>query len=419
MWYRVLQTGGVTVRGTVLVLAVTGSLVPASLGGAVPRDGFSSQEARVDTVGGRPLVTTVLPDRRPDAEEWRLVEDFRLGSVGGGEQEAFADVHDLAVDDAGRLYVLDVGAKEVRVFDAGGHYLRSIAPDGDGPGELRYRRAANQQITWQLPGRLWIGDGLQQVTFDTLGTELGRAAGERRYFVAGELPKYAKVVAADTLGAVFVVVDVIAIRSFGQNVVPRHTSVARLPVSAEFELLPGDTLAIETRNMTSGASPTTAGTGTGQVTIQRVHDNSTPRFAWSVERDGTLWLADRSGYRFDKLTFTGDTVRTVQIGEVQPPPADDAAFVPVLSALTVSPEGWLWVRREAAEVDGGSTWDVLDNCGRYRAALTAPVRLRAVELGAGGVVYGVASDALDVNYVYRYRLDGPSPAPVARETCPF
>ena len=405
-------------RGAAFALALAGSLVPASLWGEGPRDGLTPQETRVDTVGGRPLVTTVSPDQRADTEEWRLVEELRLGSIVGDGQEAFADVHDLAIDDAGRIYVLDVGAKEVRVFDAGGRYLRSVAPDGDGPGEVRYRRAANQQIAWQPPGRLWIGDGRQQFTFDALGNELSRAAGERGHFVAGELPKYAKVVAADTLGAVFAVVDVIAIRSFGQNVVPRHTSVARLPVSAEYELLPGDTLAIETRNMTSGA-PSTAGTGTGQVTMQRVQDNGTPRFAWSVERDGTLWLADRSGHRFDKLTFTGDTVRTVQMGEVQHPPADDAVFEPVLSALTVSPEGWLWVRREAAEVDGGSTWDVLDNCGRFRAAVTASVRLRAVELGTGGLVYGVASDALDVNYVYRYRLDGPSTAPVARETCPF
>ena len=43
--------------------------------------------------------------------------------MGDGPQ-GFGRIHDLAVDRAGRIYVLDVGSKEVRVFGRDGAYLR-------------------------------------------------------------------------------------------------------------------------------------------------------------------------------------------------------------------------------------------------------------------------------------------------------
>ena len=140
---------------------------------------------------------------------------------------------------------------------------------------------------------------------------------------------------------------------------------------------------------------------------------------WAVESGGTLWLAHRSRYRFHRLTFTGDTVRTVQVGDVPPPPAADAEFVPILEALASSPEGWLWVQREEPETEGGSTWDVLDNCGRYRATVSAPVGLRRVEVGAAGELYGISSDELDLDFVHRFRLQHVDGTPIAAEACPF
>lgn len=51
------------------------------------------------------------------------------------EQKASRNIHDLVVDGNNRVYVLDVGLKEVRVFDADG-FLKSVATEGDGSGRM-------------------------------------------------------------------------------------------------------------------------------------------------------------------------------------------------------------------------------------------------------------------------------------------
>ena len=400
-------------------VATLAALVPPPIQAMHGAHGSAPQEVVVDTVEGRPVVTTEFPQPGGDAGAWSLVEELGLGNVVGDGPEGFGEVHDIAVDPAGQIYVLDVGSKEVRVFGRDGAYLRTMAREGEGPGEIRYEGFGNQRITWRAPGQLWIGDGYQLTVVDTLGSGLHRYPAQRPLglFLPGEVPMSSRVFAAATDGSVFVMVSVAEYETNGDR---RYDYLVRSPVSEDHEMEPGDTLAIETRNVVDiGAGEETyANRGGSAISVRRVRTED-PRFVWAVEHDGTLWLAHRSRYRFDKLTFLGDTVLTVHMGDVPPPPAEDSEFVPVLSALASSPEGWLWVQREEPEAEAGSTWDVLDNCGRYRATVTAPVGLRRVEVGEGGELYGISSDDLDVDFVHRFRLHSAVGTPIEKRTCPF
>ena len=382
--------------------------------------GPAPQEVVVDTVEGRPVVTTDFPQRGGDAGAWRLVEELGLGNVVGDGPEGFGDIHDIAVDPTGQIYVLDAGSKEVRAFGRDGAYLRTMAREGEGPGEFRYSQTSTNRITWRAPGQLWIGNGYQLTVVDTLGNEFRRHAWKRpgRSWMPGEVPISRRVIAAGTDGSVFSVVNVRLLGDPDEGE-PMVVHVVRSSVSEEHEMLPGDTLMIESRKMMETAPPATvANRGGSTISLQWVRPED-PRFVWAVEHDGTLWLAHRSRYRFDKLTFLGDTVLTVHMGDVPPPPAEDSEFVPVLAALASSPEGWLWVQREEPEAEAGSTWDVLDNCGRYRATVTAPVGLRRVEVGEGGELYGISSDDLDLDFVHRFRLHSAVGTPIEKQTCPF
>ena len=377
----------------------------------------------IDTVGGRPVVTSPFPQRGADAGEWRLVEELRLGNVVGDGPEGFGNVHDLTVDPAGRIYVLDVGSKEVRLFDRDGTYLRRMFREGRGPGEIRYRGIVGRRITWRAPDQLWISGGQQRMAVDTLGNELHRTAG-RHYpgmFFPDEVPWSSNVIAAGTDGALFSFVDVTARRSLEDPGV-RHTYLVRSRVSVDHEMLPGDTLAIETRTrrvVAGGARGERRATRGGSAISVRHIETDDPRFVWTVERDGTVWFAHRSRYRFDRLTFAGDTIVTVQLGDVPPLPTDESEFVPVLAALASSPEGWVWVQREEPETEGPSTWDILDNCGRHRGTVTASVGLTRVEAGPGGELYGLSSDELGLDFVHRFRLRSLVGTPVVREACSF
>ncbi|MCY4571386.1 MAG: 6-bladed beta-propeller, partial [Gemmatimonadetes bacterium] len=182
------------------------TLTPASILAANGAHGSPPQEVVVDTVTGRPVMTNQFPQRGGNAGAWRLVEELRLGNVMGDGPEGFGDIQDIAVDPTGRIYVLDVASEEVRVFGGDGAYLRTMAREGEGPGEFRY--SSNNRITWRAPGQLWIGNSSLLTVVDTLGNELRRHAWRRpgRGWMPGEVPISRRVIAAGTDGSVFSVV---------------------------------------------------------------------------------------------------------------------------------------------------------------------------------------------------------------------
>lgn len=107
---------------------------------------------------------------------WRPVEELAIGSVEGSGPDMFASVTDIAVDAAGRIYVLDRQLQEIRVFDEDGTYVRTIGRRGGGPGEFEDAIA----ITFGPAGHLWVvnaGNGRYAV-FDTAGVY--RTAHDRR-----------------------------------------------------------------------------------------------------------------------------------------------------------------------------------------------------------------------------------------------
>lgn len=48
----------------------------------------------------------------------------------------FSRISDIAVDNSGRIYVLDYMEAELRVFDEKGRYIRTVGGKGEGPGEF-------------------------------------------------------------------------------------------------------------------------------------------------------------------------------------------------------------------------------------------------------------------------------------------
>lgn len=418
-------------RATAAILLTTAGSAPA-LGMEAPH---APQEVTVETLeGGRILVRNSAPPRGGGPEEWRLVEELRLGQADGTGPEVFGNVHDVAVDEPGNIYVLDVGSKEVRVFDRDGRHLRNMARGGEGPGEVRYRDwASGQALVFQPPNRLWIGDGRQQLSFDSLGNELSRAGG---FLVGGQLPPRSKIVAADGQGFVYQEVRVSdRTRSGDETTSHSRTYGVRLPVYPEHQspFVPRDSVLLDSRISTyKMQSRSESG---GNITLGGIARVSIPRRAWAFAGGETVWAANRAAYRFHEITFVGDTVRTIELGKApQPPPddSDESEFEPLIAGLSVSPEGWLWVLRFPDDPDNPGdhrVWDLFDNCGRYRGEVSssegiATVRFGGdtvdpIDFGAGGVIHGIARDALGLSYVLRLRLESGAGMRPTREVCPF
>ena len=73
----------------------------------------------------------------PDArlETWTAVPDLTLGSLDDGPT-AFSWITDVEIGRDDEIYILEQGAREVRVFGSDGSFLRRFGRTGEGPGEF-------------------------------------------------------------------------------------------------------------------------------------------------------------------------------------------------------------------------------------------------------------------------------------------
>ena len=359
-------------------------------------------------------------------DRWKVTEELRIGQVRGTGPDALGDVAAITLDGTGRLYVLDIASKEVRVFDRDGRYLRSVARDGEGPGEFRYRDARLRvigMVEWLESNGLWISYfGGDELIVDSLGNELHREPWTFPVLQSGEFPTRSWVVGGDSLGSIYRGLTVYA-RPPSAIEYPQLTYVLRLHMSPSHDVLSGDTLFLETRHVKMGPPKTTRarGEGTGiSLAVSRPERVDAQQIVWAVGVGGELWLANRAAHLFHQVTFHGDTIRTVQLGNtanVPIGPVAESDYDAVIAELDVSPEGWLWARRE--DRGDGSAWDLFDNCGVYRGEAITPLSLASVHIGWGGVVHGVVSDALDVDYIVRLRFDKPDGSGIQGAACSF
>ena len=95
-------------------------------------------------------------------------EELRIGRSDGNGPDLFGRITDFAVDPAGRVYVFDGQAQELRVFDADGSYVRTVGRKGGGPGEFEQVIG----MEWSPNGDLWLLDPSNNriSVIDTAGT---------------------------------------------------------------------------------------------------------------------------------------------------------------------------------------------------------------------------------------------------------
>ena len=82
-----------------------------------------------------------------------------IGNVDTNDENlAFGSPLDMAVDDGGRVYILDSGDQRIQVFGSDGKYLRTIGRRGQGPGEFERLNSIN----FDSQGNLHVLDSAQR-----------------------------------------------------------------------------------------------------------------------------------------------------------------------------------------------------------------------------------------------------------------
>jgi sugar lactone lactonase YvrE len=299
-------------------------------------------------------------------EAWTLEEELRIGFAGGSGPSLLRDVAALEVDALGRVWVLERGARELRVFDVYGKHVRTLGGPGTEPG----RFAEPVGLAWAPDGTLWVADpgNARFTAFDTAG----HFAGDHPRRVDGTLLPWRGAFGRDGL-----LYEVAAVpRADGG----RRAAVLRFDAAMD----PLDTLLLPpaSARRDSAAGPAAA-----------------------LDPDGRAWVGAGDGYRLSRLRFGRDTARRVsRIVEREAPPVPGGTF----AVRDVMPDsgGAFWVRPALPASETGAAFDVFDAEGRYqgRVRLPAPLDAAPSPLIRGGALYGVASDSTGVSYVVRARI---------------
>lgn len=320
--------------------------------------------------------------------DFQLVEELQIGRIEGAGADLFGQIDDISVDPDGRIYVIDRSMKVVRLFDDTGEFVREIAPEGDGPGERRYQTSgaiSTTLLTWDwYRGWLWIDNGRQMQVMDSLGVELRRGTIWRNPYV--ERGPSSKLFHVDAKGRVYAYQ-----RDSARDSV--FSWIARGVSTSDSDVRLQDTLLIDARALIAREPVTSTRIlpdGFANMTMI-LHDHERPEHTWTASHSGTIWISVSTERQLHELTLTGDTLRTI--------PVDAYA-----AELDVSPEGWIWFRRETGE--GVSTWDLFDNCGELRGTVSVSYPVLITEVASGGLIYVVWSDDFEINYIKRLRLEG-------------
>jgi hypothetical protein len=361
-----------------------------------------------------------------ESSQWTLEEELRIGEVEGDPNYQFGQIGMIGVASDGRMFVLDQQAQHVQVFDADGHYIRTLGGPGAGPGELS--QAAGFCLV-AAGDTLWIPDLMTQRI--------------NRWAPAGELLPSLPLAVGQMLPAVF---RATAAGEIVYQVRPLPLPNAPAPDSMDTILLMGPE---------GGPSDTLMRFPTGEGYSVR---GGAPEFnvwypepAWDVTEGLQVIYGVSDVYRFGVYAAGGTPERIVTMPFEQTPVSerekqvildfleqlarDQGAppervqmflamvnfgeFIPAFSAILSGPRGTVWVQHIQSVADlteeemadfniqdlGAPDWDVFDADGRYLGVVSMPQRFSPRGLREDKV-YGVWRDELDVQYVTRLRIVG-------------
>lgn len=221
-------------------------------------------------------------------QEWRLVEESRIGS--GDGPAMFANVVDATIDPMGRVWVADAQQHQLQIFEANGRHVRSIGQRGGGPREF----GGIAGMAWAPDGRLWVlDDGNSRfAVYDTTGTLVATHPRNSMMTTAPWPGRF------DAQGRLYDVTGTIEVDG------SLRTSIVRSDTAGQ----PRDTFHLpefkaEQFQITRGDERNRRVT---QITVP-----FTGRQIWALDPDGSVWVANTSQYRIDQHAFDGGGSRTM------------------------------------------------------------------------------------------------------------
>ena len=340
--------------------------------------------------------------------QWTVTEDLRIGSLEDDGPDLFGRIMALEVDSAGRIYVLESQANELRIFDANGSHVTTAGRDGGGPGEF----ARPLMMSWGRDGNLWIVDPNNNriSIFDREGGFVTSRPSPGGFTIIpwpGGFDRAGNYYSPIPLGG----------EDFRLGLLRYDTA-----------FIAHDTLAPPTDPIEREYFEQRTGDGFMRASIPEAGG-----FTWRLSPRGTMMGMVRDNYRLFEIDQQGDTLRTIRRAfDPLPVMAEDHDsarvslewFVrqggridlskmpnhkPATRYLFWDDEDNLWVIPVTPHAQEGRIAHVFDPEGRFLGEVTFPFRLssRPYPIIRHNIIHAVTMDEFDVPFVVRARLSKP------------
>ena len=316
--------------------------------------------------------------RESEVAGWSLEEDLRLTAT--PEQE-FGRVGAVAADADDNIYVLDVIAQQVYVFDSLGTYSHSIGRQGEGPGELSDARG----VGVDAGNRIWIPDMTRRrvSVFERDGAFVASIP-RHGYASSGiwDRPAGANDAYADWM------------LRFPNEDAGSLAEVQQFPIVLRWNGEVGGPIEVDSFPPLEYTHETAQ---IGGREAPRVYFAG--RTLSALDGQGAFWFAHSREYRLYKRSMEGDTLLVVEL-DAEPAAVAEAdvqavqdyfamrpsryaedyinslpAQKPIVLALFADGDGNVFAMPETSDVEGGTVVDAFGPDGAYwgRAVLPQPV----------------------------------------------
>jgi 6-bladed beta-propeller len=354
---------------------------------------------------------------------WSLTEEVSVGGLSGDIEYEFGQITGVDVDAEGNLYIADLQAQEIRVFDPSGIYLRTIGKPGSGPGEIG---------PGGLVGVFVIGD--EVFVPDMANARINRFTLDGEALEAQTL---------DVLAGIPIRWDRVA-----EDVIAQRRTVNTDATAQDAFEPTGDPVVTMNRETPQILATLPIGQSiqfnAGGIPRIKIFD---PEPVWDAGDDGRILVALNNSVRIEVWSADGvleqivfrdhepkpvteldqrvfkDLVAEQASAQGAPPAAvqqflstmEFADFYPAFATLAVGPSGSVWAQRirtvaeTGGEEDfnpqdlGSNEWDVYNVDGHYLGVFTFPGKFQPIKV-IGDRFYGIHRDELDVPSVKVYRV---------------
>jgi len=346
-----------------------------------------------------------LGGERPLA--WTFERVLSLGGADSGAESFFQIVEEgLALGSGGLIFILDVGNRQVHTFDSDGAHVSTFGNEGEGPGEFYY------------PASLILSETGEIVIFDARRRSLLSFTRDGVFSDEGPGPR-------SFLGG--------TTRLFGDTILYWRRSTDRETRARTFFLTvatPRDTADLVTFPLPAASDVSYEECGILNMSLPPLFADppkwdsrnrvtaisGPPEYDLRIFRGGKETMRVRRDIEPAEATldraveYLGEGVKwTIGGGRecwVSPETVLEkrgvASHIPLVADVAVSPEGWIWVRRNVPGSRGGPI-DVFDETGAYLGTLPSDFPWPAA-FGVGDQVLSLEEDELDIQRVVLYRI---------------